>query len=112
MPLHEHYEPKSLPERERSTSGGPRRPIPYRLNVLDPEGNVVDQYHDYSRDLDEAIEHAKGLVENRELWEVNVWLADRYLAWVRCDWAGRRLTVERRSEGDPQVWNETLHYVA
>ena len=87
--------------------------LPYfRLNVLDPDGEVVGQYHDYSGDLDKAIEHAKGPVANRELWEVNVWALDRHVAHVRCDWAGRRLTVERRSDADPQVWTETLNYVA
>ena len=89
-----------------------RNGLPYfRLNVLDPDGNIVGQYHDYSRSLDTAIEHAKRLVADAELCEVNVWLGDRHVASVRCDSAGRRLIVERRSESDPQVWTETLHYV-
>ena len=58
------------------------------------------------------IDQAKGLVKDSELCDVNVWLVDQHVAIVRCDWAGRRLKVERRSHADPQVWTETLHYVA
>ena len=113
--------PHTGAEHDRTILGGleskaahcQRNRLPYfRLNVLDPDGNVVREYHDYSDDLDKAIEHAKGLVTHCELWEVNVWLVDQHVATVRCDWTGRRLTVERRSEAEPQVWTEKLHYVA